>query len=416
MAFQPPRLPLAVRALNAAGSAATRLGMPVANLGMDALLETASRQTGLTNFGNSFFREPLSILLESLESEASLTALGRIAVRDEFTRYLKNRLYLTDVCKQAPEIAAAPIKKPLFILGLPRTGTSILHELLAQDPTNRVPMTWEVLNIWPPPDRASYSHDPRIELADKHLSRIDKILPDFKRMHAMGARLPQECVALMAHDFASLQFHSAYRVPSYQRWLERLDVGPVYKSHKRQLQYLQWKCPADHWVLKSPGHLWTFDALLGEYPDALIVQTHRDPVKVLASLVSLVATLRCLSSTRVDVAEIAKDWAERLASGLGKTMAVRDNRRFAPSRVFDMHFHELLRDEIAMIKRIYDHFGRELSDEAEANMRAFLVEHTRAQRGRHEYSFADTGLRVDDERQRFARYQQRFEVPSERLT
>lgn len=416
MALQSPRLPVAARALNACGNAAARLGIRVGELGMDSLLAAAARETGLSDFGDPFFRQPLSTLLESLESDAGLTTIGRMGVRGELIRSLKNRLYMTDVCKGAPEILAGPIKRPLFILGLPRTGTSILHELMAQDPTNRVPMTWEVFNMWPPPERASYSSDPRIEQAEQHFARIDSLLPDFKRMHAMGATLPQECVALMAHDFASLQFHTAYRIPSYQRWLEGLNFGPVYASHRRQLQYLQWKCPADHWVLKSPGHLWNLDALLDEYPDALIVQTHRDPLKVLASLVSLITTIRSLGGRRVDPMEIAEDWAARLAHGLDAATRVRQQRQrgLPPSRVFDMHFHELIRDEIAMVRRIYSHFDRELSEEAENRMRAFLAANSRDQRGRHSYKFSDTGLDSDEERQRFSAYQRTFGVPSER--
>ena len=133
------------------------------------------------------------------------------------------------------------------MLGLPRTGTSILHELLAQDPANRVPMTWEVQRIWPPPERASFETDPRIAEAERHFSGVDQVLPDFKRIHRMGARLPQECVALTCHDFASLVFHTSHRVTSYQQWLDAADLRFVYESHRRQLQYLQWRCPAERW-------------------------------------------------------------------------------------------------------------------------------------------------------------------------
>ncbi len=416
MGLKEPKLPLAVRALNVAGAAATRLGLRVADLGMDTLLQTASRESGLTDFGDPFFRRPLATLLESLESEASLTTLGRMAVREEFVRCLENRLYMTDVRKQHAEIGAAAIEKPIFILGLPRTGTSILHELLAQDPANRVPMTWEVHNVWPPPERASYSSDPRIAQSETHLDRIDKIIPGFKTMHAMGATLPQECVAIMSHDFASLQFHTTYRIPTYQRWLESVDLGPVYASHRRQLQYFQWKCRSEQWVLKSPGHLWSLDALLDEYPDALLIQTHRDPLKVVASLVSLIGTLRGLGSNRVDPLEIAEDWTKRLSRGLDAATRVREERRLPPSRVFDMHFHELLRDEIAMVRRIYAHFDRELTADAESRMRAFLEANSREERGRHSYKFTDSGLDAQEERHRFARYQQSFDVPSERLS
>jgi hypothetical protein len=383
---------------------------------MDELMDAASRATGLGDFGDAYFREPLAILLESLETEAMLSPLGRYMARSEILRSLRNRLYMVDARRQHPQIAQGAIRRPLFILGLPRTGTSILHELFAQDPSNRVPMTWEVMNVWPPPERASYGSDPRIRESERHLAGIDRLLPRFKRMHPMGALLPQECVALMCHDFASLQYHTTYKVPTYQRWLDAQDGRSVYRSHRHQLQYLQWKCPAEQWVLKSPGHLWMLDALLDEYPDAVIVQTHRDPLKVIASLVSLITTLRGLSSRQVDPIEIAHDWTQRLARGLDCAMRTRQHRRLPRERVFDMHFHELLKDEVAMVRRIYAHFGRELPDDAAERMRRFLAGHSRDQRGRHRYAFSDTGLYAGDERQRFARYQEYFEVPSERTS
>src|SRR5262249_8387357 len=149
-----------------------------------------------------------------------------------------------------------------------------------------------------------------------------------------------ECVALTAHDFASMIYHTSNRVPSYQAWLERVDMRPVYASHRRQLQYLQWRCPGERWVLKSPGHLWALDALLAVYPDARFVQTHRDPVKVLASLVSLIRTLRSLAmrTDRIDPTELGRDWAERLERGLRLTSEIRDRALDDPSRVYDLRF------------------------------------------------------------------------------
>src|SRR5262249_25220242 len=158
---------------------------------------------------------------------------------------------------------------------------------------------------------------------------------------------------------------TTHRVPGYAAWLEGMDHAPVYASHRRWLQYLQWKAPARRWMLKSPGHLWTLDALLREYPDACIVQTHRDPLRVLASLVSLVCTLRPMASDDVDPREGGAEWSARLADGMYRTMAVRDRERLPSTRVFDMRFREFLRDEIAMVRRIYTHFGMDLSSEAE---------------------------------------------------
>ena len=406
-------LPLPVRAFNAAGGALRAAGVPIVRLDAATLCARARRATGLEDFGDPWFREPLAVLLDALEREAALHTLGRVIARADLTRLLENRLRMTDVIARHPEITAAPIARPLFIVGLPRTGTSILHELLAQDPANRVPMTWEVMHPFPPPERATYTSDPRIAALDHHLAGVDRLLPEFKTMHPMGAELPQECVALTAHDFASMLFSTTHRVPGYQAWLDRADLRPVYASHRRQLQYLQWRCPAAHWALKSPGHLWALDALLAEYPDACVVQTHRDPLKVIASLASLVATLRTMGSDRVDRAAIGAEWTRFLAAGLARAAASRDRWPASVPPPFDMQFGEFLRDEIAMVRRIYVHFGRALSAEAEARMRRFLAANPRDKHGTHRYALADAGLDPAAERARYAAYQQRFAVPSE---
>ena len=406
-------LPLPVRAFNSAGGALRAVGLPIVRLDAETLLERARRATGLSDFGDPWFREPFDVLLDALEREAAMHTLGRVLARTDLTRLLENRLRMTDTIARHPEITAAPIVRPLFVVGLPRTGTSILHELLAQDPTNRVPMTWEVMHPYPPPERATYTTDPRIAALDKHLGGVDRLLPDFKKMHPMGAELPQECVALTAHDFASMIFSTTHRVPSYQAWLDRADKRPVYASHRRQLQYLQWRCPAQHWALKSPGHLWALDALMAEYPDACVVQTHRDPLKVVASLASLVATLRTMASDDIDQAAIAAEWTDFLAAGLARAVAARDRWPATAPPPFDMQFGDFIRDEIGTVRRIYAHFGRELSDEAERRMRAFLAANPRDKHGTHRYTLAEASLDPAAERARYAAYQQRFAVPSE---
>jgi hypothetical protein len=326
---------------------------------------------------------------------------------------LENRLHFVDTLKRNPEITAAPLNRPLFILGLPRTGTTILHELLAQDPANRVPMTWEVMHPWPPPERATYETDARIAQVEKHFSGVDKIIPNFKSMHPMGARLPQECVAITQHEFATMIYPTTHHVPSYQRWLDAADMRWVYASHQRWLQYLQWRCPAERWVLKSPGHLWALDALLAVYPDARIVQTHRDPLKVIASLASLVSLLRSMASDRIDSHAIGAEWTQLLAQGLEKTMQVRATGVLRDEQVFDMQFAEFIADEIAMVRRIYAHFDMELTPEAESRMRRFLAANPKDKHGAHRYTLAQSGLDPTVERQRYAGYQQRHNIASE---
>jgi hypothetical protein len=409
------RRPLGLRLLNGAGRAARATGLPVLRLDPETLMARAARRTGLHDFGDDAFRDPLRRLVHSLEHEAELTLLGRLIARTDLVRLLENRLHMTAEHRRHPEIAAAPIERPLFILGLPRTGTSILHELLAQDPANRVPMTWEAMHPWPPPERATYESDPRIAQVEKHYAGVDRLIPNFKSMHPMGALLPQECVALTAHDFASMVFTPTYRIPSYQAWLDAADLHGVYAAHRRQLQYLQWRCPGERWVLKSPGHLWALDALLDVYPDARIVQTHRDPLKVVASLTSLVTMLRSMTSDRIDPLEIGAEWTALLAAGLERSIAVRARRLPEGPRVLDVHFAELMRDEIGTVRRIYEHFGLALGADAEARMRRFLAANAHDKHGAHRYTLAPSGLDAAVERRRYAAYQHRFGVASERV-
>jgi hypothetical protein len=405
--------PLGLRVFNRAGRVLRRAGVPVVDLSAAALFDRARRMTGLSDFGDPFFREPLRVLLDSFETEAELHMLGRVIARTDIVRLLQNRLRMVDVLNHHGEIADGEIRQPIFIIGLPRTGTTILHELMAQDPANRVPMTWEVMHPWPPPERATYETDRRIAIVDKHLNGVDRLIPGFKRMHPMGAQLPQEDVALTAHDFASMIFSTTHYVPSYHAWLDRADLRWVYAAHRRQLQYLQWRCPADRWVLKSPGHLWALDALLAIYPDARIVQTHRDPLKVIASLANLVALLRSMSSDAIDRRAIGMEWTTRLAEGLQHAMDTRDQLPPETAPVFDMHFSEFIRDEVGMVRRIYEHFGMELSLDAEERMRGFLARNPRDKHGAHRYSLEDARLDPGTERERYRAYQERYDIQSE---
>jgi sulfotransferase family protein len=410
-----PERPLGLRLLNGAGRALRAVGVPLLDLDAEGLLARATRRTGLDDFGDHAFREPFGILLDGLEREADLTTLGRMIARADLGRLLENRLHMVAARKAYPEVAAGVVERPLVIVGLPRTGTTILHELLAQDPVNRVPMTWEVMHVHPPPERSTYETDPRIAAVERHLGGVDRLIPNFKAMHPMGARLPQECVALTAHDFASMLFTTTHALPSYQAWLDRSDLRWVYASHRRQLQYLQWKCPAERWVLKSPGHLWALEALLAEYPDARVVQTHRDPLRVVASLASLIALLRSMASDAIDRGAIGIEWTERLVAGLRHASAVREHPPAGAPPVFDMHFRDFIRDEIAMVRRIYAHFDLALSAEAETRMRRFLAANPKDKHGAHRYTLADAGLDPVTERERYAAYQERYGIASEPL-
>jgi hypothetical protein len=218
-----PSRPLGLRVLNGAGRALRGVGLPLLDLDAADLCTRATRATGLDDFGDDAFREPFGLLVDGLEHEASLTLLGRIIARADLVRLLENRLRMVAAQAAHPAIGAGRVERPLVIVGLPRTGTTILHQLLAQDPANRVPMTWEVMHVHPPPTRATYETDPRIAAVESHLAGVDRLIPDFKAMHPMGATLPQECVALTAHDFASMLFATTHTLPT----IKHGSTGPT---------------------------------------------------------------------------------------------------------------------------------------------------------------------------------------------
>ena len=212
-------LPLPVRLLNTAFAALGRIGPRLLPLGPEACWTPRRAPRAWQDFGSPYFREPLARLCDSLEREARLTALGRMIARQDILRLLGNRLRWVDIFRRHPEIAAGRVVAPVFILGMPRTGTTSMHELLALDPQFRVPLSWETAHPFPPPETASYHSDPRIAQVDAELARVDRLLPEFRNMHPMGAALPQECVALFAHDFVSMIFDVQFRVPAYQEWV-----------------------------------------------------------------------------------------------------------------------------------------------------------------------------------------------------
>lgn len=380
------------------------------------LAQTARDQSGLDDFGEDTWREGLDRLLAALDAEAELSELGRAVVEGEVVTYLTSRLGVVAERSRLPEIASAPIVAPIVIVGQGRTGTSILHDLLAQDPGHRVPRTWEVDRPCPPPQTATYASDPRIAEVDATLDGVDHVLPGFRAMHPMGAELAQECVRITALDFRSMIFPTQYHVPSYARWLlHEAAMVPAYRWHRVFLQHLQSQHPAPRWVLKSPGHIWSLGALLAEYPDALLVQTHRDPLRIVASIGSLVARLRSLASDDTSIPVAAREFADYILDGLDRSITARENGTVSADRVVDVQFGAFMADPFATIHSVYERLGFALSTEAEAAMRKFLAAHPQDKYGGHRYTFAATGLDEVELRARSRRYQDYFDVPSEPL-
>jgi len=385
---------------------------PSISLGQDALLEEATQRAGgLTDLGPSYFVENMRRFLPSLEDEAQLNTLGRVIARERVLGHTVSRLHYVNDRKRFPEIAKQEIVKPVFIIGLPRTGTTILHDILAQDPANRAPMTWETMFPSPPPESATFETDPRIDACEALFPDIDAQIPGFKAMHPMGARLTQECVTMMGETMCTPLFHNQFRVPSYQDWVDgEADFSHVYDFHKQQLQHLQSRHQGERWVLKTGAHLWGLDQLLATYPDARIVFTHRDPVDSMTSYASLTSLVRTMSSDHVDRAEVARDWTARLQRVVARGMKVRAAREYPGALFFDMHFPDFVADQFSVVERIYETFGLPMSEKGSKRMRAFIDDNPKGKHGTHNYTPEEYGVDPAAVRHAFRDYIEQFDL------
>jgi chorismate mutase len=384
----------------------------------ERLIDTAREEAGSDDFGDASghegWRLGLQRLTEGLINEARLSPIGEAIAYIDIMRALKNRLGVIAWRNQHPEIAREPITSPIVIVGQPRTGTTILYDLLAQDPDLRAPLTWEVDAPCPVPRPETYHTDPRIALTQASIELSEQIIPGFLAYHPMGALVGQECVRITASEFTSMIFSVQYRLPSYYRWLlYEADHAAAYRFHRIFLQHLQSGVPGQ-WLLKSPAHLWHLDALLAEYPDALIVQTHRDPLNVISSIAALTHHLRRMGSDESNIAECAAQSYEEIPVGLDREMALRDSGAVPADRVIDVLFTHFMNDPWTTIKDIYQKLGRELRPDTAQRMRDFLAAHP-GDGGGGRYTWSDTGLDAAEVRDRVSAYQDRYGVPTEQL-
>jgi hypothetical protein len=396
---------IAIRALNRFGAMLN--GKVSRRIPPEELIETAKGRANLDDFGDGDFREPLGRLLESCWRDARLNVIGNIALRSDVLRILRNRLLLRRDRRLHPEIAQHQIRAPLFVVGLPRTGTTFLHTLLSADPANRAPLTWEVMEPSPPTNAEKVR---RIRRVSQNLTCLEWMAPNFRQLHPVGAQLPQECVSLMSPTFLSDQFDTMYSVPGYREWFLRQDLQPAYEFHRRFLQHLQERKNGRRWILKAPTHMFALPTLLATYPDALFLQTHRAPLEAITSVSSLITILRRVFSDAVDPVEIGTEAMRYWSKTLIKFMGERD--RLGPERIFDLSYVELRRDPIGAVRRVYEHFGWLLSPRAENRMREVLAKQPRDVHGFHRYEAAQFGLCPEHEQEFFSSYCERFSVGS----
>jgi Sulfotransferase family len=392
-----------VRLLNGCGALLEKTRIPVTRALAPDLIETAKRRCRLDDFGEGDFFEALSRLLESCQREARLNLIGKIALRTDVLQTLCSRLQMERDRQLYPKIAQQEIREPLFIVGLPRSGTTLLHSLLAADPEHRCPLMWEVRSPTPP---TVADEKRRIQRATRSCKFFNWLAPSFRYVHAVGAEVPQECISLMTPTFMSDQFDAMYYVPSYRAWFFQQDLRPAYEYHLRFLQHLQFRRAARRWILKAPTHMFAMPALLSVYPDALFVQTHRTPIDAMASVSSLVTILRSAFSGAVDPVTVCREaidyWSETMERFLN------ERNRLASKRICDVEYDEISRNPIAAVRRIYDHFGWSLSQQAEQRMHTQVASHAQRQPGNHRYHLSQFGFTAEEVLSAFAPYCQRF--------
>ena len=389
------------------GRGLQRCGYSIPRISLELCIHRARKQTGMTDFGDESFRVGLERLCQSLNEEASLSQIGRLAAYYNVVDSLCLRLRIVDYRKARPEIARETVKPPVIILGLPRTGTTILFELLAQDPAHRSPASWEVMKPIPPAREATYHSDKRIKPVEFLLSLAEKLSPGLKSVHALGAQLPQECVYILASNFVSEQFGFMYHLPAYRDWALEQDMTAAYRWHASVLQHMQVDFKRERWVLKTPPHMAYLQYLLAQYPDASLVWTHREPLTAVTSFASLISTLHGGYSDEVNPTIIGQYEARHFSKMLERGMTQRE--RLDTGQFFDVGFEEICRDPMVVVKSIYDFFGFFLSPEAEHRMCRYLEVRPRHLFGEHKYDQRDFGFSSESCHDLFSDYRRQYE-------
>jgi hypothetical protein len=376
----------------------------------DALIDTARKNTGLQRFDSDSFREGLGILLADANRldypEAGVQRLESAVVAALATR-LKTTAYL----EQRPELLERPIKKPVFVFGIPRTGTTLLSNLLAADPARRSPLTWEVDDPVPPPTTATLYNDPRALARLEQERKMLAARPDMGKYYRNSAVYPNECMFFIQSDFKALIWEGRGKLPNYRDWLfKQADLSSTYRYHKRFLQLLQADAPGV-WSLKQPSHALWLETLLKTYPDARLVWTHRDPIAATASFCSLMRMGSGAFGVPTDIAWLAENYPWQAVQHADRIMDTR--AKLGEERIIDVHYADLMRDPIPTMRTLYRALGDDFTPAAEGAMSAWLADNPQGKFGKHEYALGQFGLTADQVRSKFERYLSRYRVEAE---
>ncbi len=376
------------------------------------LTEASRRAGGLDDFGDPAFREPLRRLLLALETEARLHDQGRRVQFERIVGLLGNRLRTEEAIRRHPEILDEHIEDPIVIVGLMRTGTTMLHRMTASDPRLFALLWYESRHPAPFLDADPAGPDPRILDAEREVEAMLGASPELIAAHPMDAHAPDEEIMLVEHSFLSTNPYAFCDIPGFARWRETQDATPGYRLLERLLRFLQWQKRrrgerAERWILKTPFHLLHMDVLLRTFPGARVVWTHRDPAQCVPSFASLIHTLRTTSSDQVDPLEVGAQWRDLFARAIERSMDVRES---CEERFLDVDYRELVADPLAQVARIYSFAGLSFPEEVRASMLRWARENARDKRPVHRYTLERFGYDEAGLERDFARYRERFVV------
>lgn len=408
--YSQPFRPLPIALFNRVGKVAERLGL-LGELNVEKLIANARRKTGLQDFGDEGFREPLTVLVNAINREAQLTPLGKLIQKNRLESALAVRLRAEALCRQHPDILALPLGKIIVIAGLQRTGTTTLHRLLAADPDMRALVAWEALNPLPLPQEQPGQPTARIAQARMAEKGLAYLAPQFFAIHPVEHAAPEEDVLLLDIAFMSQSPEATLHVPSYAAWLEQQDHTPAYEYLRKLLKILQWQRAGKNWVLKTPHHMEYLDVLLKVFPEACIVQTHRDPQKTTGSFCSMVAHGRGVFSDQVDATEVARHWVRKVHRLMRRSMEVRAQQ--GEERFIDVSYYDLLKNPLAEVERIYRFAGIPFDENVARHAQDTSERNVQHRYGQHRYQLADFDLTEDDIEKTYDFYRQRYGIPHE---
>ena len=376
---------------------------------VEDVLNAARAETGLDNYTDAYALAALGRLLDGYNTEAQFTERGHGMAVKALVEAAAARMKVDNWLDTHPELLARPIEKPLFVFGLPRTGTTLVINLLAADPARRSFLRWEINDPVPPALPEELHAGPRYAAVQAQCEMAITYMPHIAAIHMEWADSPTECQFLMTPSFVSQVYESQAYIPGYRDWfLHEADYRPAFAFHKRFLQCLQANT-GGRWTLKNPWHPLYLDALLDTYPDAQLVMTHRDPAEVLGSACSLIKAVRPIYTDHEDLHAIGRDFVDTFEIMIARMLAFREQH--GQDIIHDVQYGETLKDPIGVVRGIYENFDEPLTPEAEAAMNAYMAENQQGKHGKHSYALEDYGLSKEAIHERFADYIERFQIP-----